>query len=133
MSLFDRYSRIRHPLFPNAAAPPAARARGKQMAIAGTFSELIRASERGVRVERAIFVTAPEGEALTDGLRYELWQRFEVPVYALIVDIHGHVLAWECEAQNGFHVDGPSVDNDMCDCGRAGRRIRTQVSMIAAD
>ena len=119
-SLYHR--RVRHPLFPDLAAKPAARARGKSKALAGTFTELTRAAARGAEAQRAVFVLTREDEFLSDGQRDELWILFQVPVYALRLDGGGRVIAWECEAQNGLHSSGAGGSSD-CPCGRRGQRL----------
>ena len=113
-------SRIRHPFFRGLAAAPAANARGCSTALAGAFSELVRAAARGARARRAVYVLTRDGEFLSDGERDELWRRFQVPVYALMVR-HGRAVAWECEAQNGMHVaSGGAASTCACACGRPG-------------
>jgi hypothetical protein len=54
---------------------------------------------------------------------------FEVPVYALLLDRDGRLLAYECEAQEGLHV-GPHaawsagvLEAAPCACGRPGPRL----------
>jgi hypothetical protein len=114
--LFRR--RIRHPFFPDLAAAPAANARGRSKALAGTFGELARAAARGAKVSRALYVLT--GEPLSDGEREELWRLFEVPIYSLM-ERGGRVEAWECEAQRGFHVAGGG--EIACACGRPGAKV----------
>ena len=110
--------RIRHPFFPDLAAEPAAAARGRRKALAGTFSDLARAAARGARARRAVYVLTREGTPLSDGERDELWRLFEVPIYALM-ERGGRVAAWECEAQNGLHV-AEGGEEGACACGRPG-------------
>lgn len=101
-------------------------------------------------VDHAIFVTSEcDASTLTDSARVVLWQTFGVPVYELLTDSKGQLLACECEAHDGWHVephvnceiDGDEVllrlsgrrsaptrlatkiDTDVCPCGRAGARI----------
>jgi hypothetical protein len=73
-------NRVRHPFFPDLAAAPAAGAREREMAVAGTRGELARAAAAGVRPRRAVFVLAREDEFVSDGERDELWRAFQVPV-----------------------------------------------------
>jgi hypothetical protein len=110
--------RVTHPFFPNLAARPAASARGESKALAGTFRELAGAAARGAVARRAVYVLTTEGEPLSDGQRDEVWRRFQVPVYALVVEDGGSVIAWECEAQKGLH--GAGGDAEACACGRPG-------------
>jgi hypothetical protein len=114
--------RIRHPFFPDIAAEPAAQARGRSKALAGTFSQLARAAARGVEARRAVYALTSEGRPLSDGERDELWRLFQVPVYALRVTYGARVEAWECEAHNGLHVAGGG-DETACACGRPGARL----------
>lgn len=100
-------------------------------------------------VDRAIFLTSQCGGAtLSDSVRVILWQTFGVPVYELFIDAAGKLIASECEAHQGWHVQphvkvttegsktillspGKSrplrltarVQTGICPCGRAGCRI----------
>jgi len=117
-------SGIRHPFFPCIAAAPAAKARGRPAALAGTFGELARAGARGVGPRRAVYVLTRGNESLSDGERDELWRLFQVPIYALVVKPGGGVVAWECEAQNGLHV-AEGGNERACACGRPGAKLET--------
>ncbi len=113
--------RVRHPFFPDLAADPAASARGRSKALAGTFRELAAAAARGAEARRAVYALTTPAESLSDGQRHELWRLFQVPVYALMIGRDGSLLGWECEAQNGLH----SADREgegVCACGRAGAK-----------
>ena len=123
--------RIRHPFFPDLAADPAAEARGRAKALAGTFGELAHAAARGVEARRAVYVLTGEGELLSDGERDELWRLFQVPVYALLVEPGGRVAAWECEAQNGLH-DAEGGAEGECACGRPGVRLTDAGRLVNA-
>jgi hypothetical protein len=101
-------------------------------------------------VDHALFVVTGCGSApLNDTVRVILWQSFGVPVYELLVDNSGVLLAAECEAHEGWHIQpGASVsavgdktmvagtsserpviglsgyiENEPCACGRPGNRI----------
>jgi hypothetical protein len=101
-------------------------------------------------VDHAIFVTSECGApTLADTARVVLWQAFGVPVYELLTGSEGQLLACECEAHDGWHVephvkceiDGSEVllrlpgrhsaslrltakvETDVCPCGRSGSRI----------
>ena len=98
----------------------------------GTVEELTRAAESGIRVQRAVFplLRAPN-RFLSARERDSLWEMFQVPVYALVVDSHDAVVAYECEAQAGHHLldryrDGVllgQVESKLCECGRPGPRL----------
>lgn len=120
----------RHPFYPGLAVTGATEGKGRCAALAGTFSELAQAAAAGVRVHRAVFALHyPGAPFLTQSERDSLWQMFQVPVYALLLDRAGQLLAYECEAQEGLHVgaDAPwgrgVLESAPCECGRLGYRL----------
>jgi hypothetical protein len=101
-------------------------------------------------VDHAIFALGECGQsALADTTRVVLWQAFGVPIYELLMSAQGMLLASECEAHEGWHVEpgarfaaindeivlltgGKSatptgltgrLEVNRCPCGRAGVRI----------
>lgn len=101
-------------------------------------------------LDHSIFVVTEVGDQpLSDVLRVVLWQRFGVPVFELYTDGHGTLLAFECEAHNGWHVTAGKrfavyggelvlqrgsetavrtglvrqLESETCVCGREGVRI----------
>lgn len=101
-------------------------------------------------VDHAVLVlTGCSGQPLTDILRVVLWQSFGVPVYEAFMGPRAELLASECEAQDGWHVEPGAafslVDNELmleapgrgriptgftarlaterCACGRQGMRL----------
>lgn len=102
-------------------------------------------------VDRAVFALTLAGDApVSDTLRVVLWQAFGVPVYELFVSTDGTVLAAECEAHEGWHVEpgcrfyysrgqelvadsrqikgirtglAGMIKTETCVCGRAGMRL----------
>ncbi len=109
--------------------------------LSGSFTELVRAAESGVRAERAVFaIQSSDRPFLTDFERDSLWERFQVPVVGLLLDRRGRLVAWECEAQDGMHVGGAwseeaiwvqrllatagALESSQCECGRPGQRLR---------
>jgi hypothetical protein len=61
-------------------------------------------------VSRTVFALTDCGSnPITDGLRDRLWKAFGVPVYELIVAPGPHLLACECEAHDGWHLQ-PGTD-----------------------
>jgi hypothetical protein len=57
-------------------------------------------------VDHAVLVLTGCGDRpLTDVARVVLWQCFGVPVYELLVGPRGLLLASECEAHDGLHVE----------------------------
>lgn len=121
-------SRIRHPLFPELHAIPARDSSISSTALHGTFQELARAAAEGARVRRAVFLVCTEDESLPgEAERTTLWELFQVPVFVILLDRRGRVLAYECEAQSGMHLNGryaaALADTAVCDCGRPGRKL----------
>jgi hypothetical protein len=124
--------RIRHPYFP-ALKPTSARAvKGACPALYGTFDDLTRAANIGVRVSRAVFpIRRATTPFLTDAQRDALWQMFQVPIYALLLDGRADVVGYECEAQDGIHIREDyaagllfaRVESKLCECGRPGPRL----------
>ncbi len=109
-------------------------------------------------LDHSIYVLTEVGDKpLTDVVRVVLWQRFGVPVYELYTDGRGSLLAFECEAHEGWHVEPNShlaarngelvwqstVGNpvrtglprhlvmEACACGRAGARMVESTSDLA--
>ncbi len=61
-------------------------------------------------VDRAVVVLTNYGaKPLTDVLRVTLWQTFGVPVYELYVGPDNTLMASECEAHEGWHIE-PGVN-----------------------
>ena len=130
MALFRRS--VRHPFYAALRALPAGRARDRCAALTGTFEELAEAAGSGVRVARAIFpLHRPPDPFLSEGQREALWALFQVPVYAMLLDGQGRVVAYECEVQEGLHLAGDytggllfgTVEFTPCECGRPGPRL----------
>lgn len=125
-------SRVRHPLYPSVRATPALISVGRPTAVSGTFQELVQAAMRRVEPRRAVFVLQHEGDPLLTGAqRDELWAKFEVPVYVLLLNARGKVCAYECEAHQGLHLPvgavprrmPPGIETTPCGCGRPGPRL----------
>jgi hypothetical protein len=133
MSLWFR-PRIRHPLYPGLASTSAAGATGRCPALYGTFEDLVQAAAAGAQPRRAVFVERHQANPfLSVRERDELWDRFGVPVLAVLVDERGRLLGYECEAQQGVHLNarlqpGPRhrLEHGPCDCGRPGYRLVAQ-------
>ena len=65
------------------------------------------AADFGATAECAVFVLQyPDHPFLSRSDRDALWEKFQVPVFALLLDRQGRLTAWECEAQEGLHVGG---------------------------
>ncbi|MBV9612406.1 MAG: hypothetical protein JO091_08030 [Acidobacteriaceae bacterium] len=125
--------------------------------LVGSICDLQRLAELSQRrsldlssVDHAIFAVTRCGEQpVTDIARVVLWQAFGVPVYELFVSPQGALLASECEAHEGWHVEQSAkflsingellvdvpgrpatptglsgvLETDACPCGRPGTRL----------
>lgn len=75
-----------------------------------------------------VFRIAPEPR-LTEYEREWLWQAFRVPVFEQVIAQDCALLASECEAHNGLHIESPrfagdhEIDVAPCGCGRTGPRL----------
>ena len=123
----------------------------------GSSEDLLKLAEHVERrslnlgkLDRAVFVLTDCRDApLCDTVRVTLWQTFGVPVYELLLGGDGSLLAAECEAHEGWHIEsgilfssvqgqlwystrrgrsgGTGLTGDVeaqsCPCGRAGKRL----------
>ena len=128
--------RLRHPFYPALKLAPAAKARHEAPALCGGCEELFLAAAAGVRVRRAVFPLRLPAEPFLSPLeRDTLWDRFKVPIYALLLDGHGRLIGYECEAQQGIHLVedyAPGllfgrIESAACECGRPGVRLMPPV------
>ncbi len=138
---------LRHPFYPDWVPTPARSAKDGCAALSGSFPELARAAAAGVRSERAVFALQyPDSPFITDFERDVLWQTFQVPVFAMLLDREGYLAGWDCEAQDGLHVGGAwnaesmwayrllssaaELEQGPCECGRPGPRLRAAPRVI---
>jgi hypothetical protein len=77
-----------------------------------------------------IALVRPDEPRLTEDDRERLWQAFRVPVFEQRIDESGCLLAAECEAHNGLHIEGDVAPREgevletaPCGCGRATPRL----------
>ena len=85
----------------------------------------------GVCLTHAVIVfRRPLEPRLTDAERDRLWRAFHVPVFEQLIDERGNLLAGECEAHSGLHIESPKlaagdneVDRSPCACGRSTPRL----------
>ena len=124
-------SPIRHPFYPGLAVTLAVECKGPCAGLSGTFRDLTRAAAAGARARRMIFALHYPGTPfLSETERDELWQVFHVPVLAVLLDRDGHLMAYECEAQSGLHVESQApwsagvLQSAPCECGRPGLRLK---------
>jgi hypothetical protein len=112
-------------------------------AIAGTWRQMESLlSHQIASLTHAVIVLArPDDSLLTTDQRQQLWSAYRVPVFEQIIGEHGTLLAAECEAHDGLHIESPkldladlSVERGACGCGRTTPRIRSvrQIEEIRA-
>jgi hypothetical protein len=127
---FRLRSPLRHPFYPGLTVTPAVECKGLCAGLSGTFNELTRAATAGARARRMIFALHYPGTPfLSEAERDQLWHAFQVPVFAVLLDRDGQLLAYECEAQSGLHVEPDApwsarvLETAPCECGRPGPRL----------
>ncbi len=101
-------------------------------AVAGTLEQLC-ALDRHMTptLTYALIVLGRPGMGrLTEEHRDRLWRAFRLPVFEQIIGKSGELLAAECEAHDGLHVESRRlpieneyVDSSACPCGRKTPRI----------
>jgi hypothetical protein len=79
---------------------------GPQAALARFAAEVEAGAAAPVRGARRVLVYTTLGDPLLcAGLRERLWQAFELPVFEQLRGLEGELLASECEAQEGLHLE----------------------------
>jgi hypothetical protein len=101
-------------------------------AVAGTFEQIRALAQIQIpSLTHVLIVLArPGGRRLSERDRAGLWQDFRLPVFEQIIGLSGGLLAAECEAHDGLHVESPdlplgreTIDASPCACGRKTPRI----------
>jgi hypothetical protein len=113
-------------------------------AIAGTLRQLEAVAATAITLSHAIVVMGKwEDARVTEADRERLWMRFRVPVFEQIIAGDGALLAAECEAHDGLHIEVEvlrpdtlrpdhwqgaalphnEIDRSPCVCGRATPRL----------
>ncbi len=98
----------------------------RPQALAGPLRDLIEVAslrELGILKLRSLsfplVVITRDGEArLSEADHERLWRLFRLPVFEQVRDRNGRLLAWECEARDGFHLaaDAPSALMELTPC-----------------
>jgi hypothetical protein len=122
-------------VFPNGWS--AETARYSPEAVAGTREQLLKLE---AKLTHATIVLVRVGDALlTDADRELLWRRFRVPIFEQIIGADGELLAAECEAHDGLHVEnlaewttGYRLELSPCACGKKTPRLQAPVTLAAA-
>jgi hypothetical protein len=80
-----------------------------------------------------IVLERPGAARLSEADRDLFWRAFRVPVFEQIIGPKGQLLAGECEAHDGLHLEAPGlridaqlVDMSLCPCGRKTPRFGVQ-------
>lgn len=101
--------------------------------IAGTWLQLESLAVAATpSISHALIVLVrPGGPCLTEAQRERLWKVFHVPVFEQIIGDHGTLLAAECEAHDGLHIESPMlategyfIEKSPCGCGRQSPRLK---------
>jgi len=98
--------------------------------VAATLPQL-DALAGSITLSHALIVLRSESDSrLADSDYDHLWRAFRVPAFEQIVAEDGTLLAAECEAHDGLHIesdrlsrDPHEIDESACPCGRPGARI----------
>ena len=92
--------------------------------------EIATAEQRPVLSHAVIALVKPGDPILSMAEREHLWRAFRVPVFEQIIGPNGLLLAAECEAHNGLHIESPGLPCDgfqiepsACGCGRKTPRL----------
>jgi hypothetical protein len=113
--------------------------RYRPQAFAGTLEQL-RAAANAIGPEalatfetRAVVVfTAAGSPLLTTAERDQLWSTFEAPAFEQCISARGELMASECEAHEGLHIQSifdpdllanVSLETRRCGCGETSPRI----------
>jgi hypothetical protein len=78
-----------------------------------------------------VALVGPGEPGLSEADRERLWRAFRVPVFEQRIDESRRLLAAECEAHDGLHIEVPEVspkagevlETAACGCGRTTRRL----------
>ena len=104
-------------------------------AIAGSWAQIESLiPEKIPSLTHALIVLARPGEPqLSKAQRDKLWRVFRVPLFEQIVDERGTLLAAECEAHDGLHIQSSEflsaeqvLDYSRCGCGRDSPRLKRE-------
>ena len=102
-------------------------------AIAATLHQFGSLIELGIPApsHAVIVISVADGARLTDSDRERLWAAFRVPVFEQVISRRGELLATDCAAHGGLHLESPSfpmteaeLDTSRCACGRTTPRLR---------
>jgi hypothetical protein len=99
-------------------------------AIAGTLEQLRALAPMATLTHALIVLARPTAPRVSDKDREALWATHRVPLFEQVIGETGDLLAAECEAHDGLHLDSPAmplagehVELSPCPCGRKSPRI----------
>jgi hypothetical protein len=106
-------------------------------AVAGSLRQLEALTGRA-SPSHAVIVMRKEYElGLSDANRTALWKAFRVPAFEQIVAGDGSLVAIECEAHDGLHVESSRfesaeyrIETARCACGRFTPRLVLQPCIV---
>jgi hypothetical protein len=101
--------------------------------IAATPAQLLALRNKSIPSLRnaLIALVHPDDPPLTEEDRERLWRAFRVPIFEQRIDQSGRLLAAECEAHSGLHMesplaaprDGEILETSLCGCGKTSARL----------
>ncbi|HBY60534.1 MAG TPA: hypothetical protein DEH78_11985 [Solibacterales bacterium] len=91
-----------------------------------TLRTMARRKDQGLRQAIIVFRTLEEG-LLTDPERDELWRAFELPVLEQLRGPGGELLAAECDAHQGLHLDDREAISELDETRTPPELMRTSL------
>jgi hypothetical protein len=126
---FRSHSAIR--IFNQGWCPEAAAFRPESIAATWARLEALLTVEMESLTHAVIVLARPSGDLLTAEQRERLWRALRVPVFEQIIGARGALLAAECEAHAGLHIESAKYDPGSrpietapCGCGRTAPRLK---------
>lgn len=104
--------------------------------VAGSFGALQRMANEvrsgraslAPTVRRATVHSRVDLGLLRDAERDLLWRDFEVPIFEEVRGLDGELLAWECEAHSGWHVNAECAVTETAGNGGGGELVLTSLA-----
>jgi hypothetical protein len=102
-------------------------------AVAGTPAQLVALPPIPSLKNALIALVRSNEPGLSEEDRARLWRVFRVPVFEQRIDESCNLIAFECEAHDGLHIESPVaapregevVEAAPCGCGRTSARLIT--------
>jgi len=115
---------------------------GRPETLVGSFAALLRLTSAPPSIRRIVVSSRVTTGVLSEEQREALWQAFELPVFERLIGLDGELLAWECAAHAGLHleaehalIEGPNGDEaEMVLTSLAGLRyplVRLRTGLVA--